>query len=189
MKGHPDVFRKLRNNIENNILHLISFYTDKYLVSKKSLLIIAASLFFIISCLNLGCNARIDNFRNNYPLEGKILVDFFEIDSNLSLSLSTQKIYGSCDDTIVAQLSIKRSQILVEIEGIYFPATVQPLNGPASTSLKLGKLSGQYNLTFRYSDIEDNYLLNINSNEITLEPSEGKITVSEHNLWHRGPSE
>jgi hypothetical protein len=162
---------------------------DNYLVSKKSLSIITASLFFIISCLNLGCNARINNSLNIYPLEGKILFECIETDNNLSLLLSTQKIYGSFDDEIVAKLSIKRSQILVEIEGINFPATVRPMNGPAGASFKLGKLSGQYTLTLRYSDIEDNYLLNINSNEITLEPLEGNFTVYEHNLWHRGLSE
>ncbi|MCH9030066.1 MAG: hypothetical protein IH819_10745 [Bacteroidetes bacterium] len=124
-----------------------------------------------------------------FPLDSK--VDFKVIESydnyetvstpKVFIELITEKIYGCFNYGIVTEYKIGDKTIDINIIGINKPGVCLTALGPAYARIKLGELSGVYEITIQGDEFNNNYNLLISDSLIILD---GKETPNTKPLIH-----
>ncbi|GBD91811.1 hypothetical protein BMS3Abin04_02543 [bacterium BMS3Abin04] len=160
-------------------------------IKKYTWFILIISIFLLSSCEVLENN----NYTIN-PLDSKI--DFRIIESypnyekpsqpQIYLQLKTEKKYPCMNYEIITNYQIKNRIITLEIPGIEEPNICLTAFGPAAGSIKLGNLSGIYELKINNNNnFSDSYNLLINDSLIILDGKETADTKPLINFYWRHP--
>ena len=147
-------------------------------------------LLFVSSLLGYGCQ-QIASSPSLSSISGIVNFAFEEVNSQLTLRLRTQKMYGCLGYNIKSELiQSNPNTFKIDMDGILEPVSgCATAEGPAIAAIELPELNGQYHLIFEYSEKMDTYLLNVTSTEMTLTPQNvSSLTHADHLFWRRLPS-
>lgn len=136
-----------------------------------------------------GCDILDNGASSISPLDSKI--DFKVLESfdnyetvsipQVFIEMQTEKIYGCFNYGIAADYKIVDKTIEVNILGIDKPGVCLTALGPANARIKLGTLSGNYEIMFHGNGFANNYNLVISDSMIILD---GKETAHTKPLIH-----
>ena len=151
--------------------------------------LIFAALFFS------SCGILDDDGSTLSPLDSKInfkVIESFDSYDAVStpqifVELQTEKIYGCSNFGIKASSKIENKSIVIDILGIYKPGVCLTALGPAAGRIKLGHLTGIYEIKFNYRTFSDKYNLLITDSLIILDGKETPNTKPLINFAYRYP--
>jgi|SRR5690554_3686164 len=92
------------------------------------------------------------------------------------IELQTEKIYGCSNFRIKTNYTVKEKTIEIEILGIDKSGSCATSLGPANERIKLGELSGIYEIEISYRNFDDTYNLLISDSLIILDGKETSNT-------------
>ena len=136
-------------------------------------------LFIILVVSFSSCNLLVNNDNTISPLDSKI--DFKILESydygtiskpQIFVELRTEKIYGCANYGIITNNTIEDKIILIDIIGINKPGICATAFGPANGRIKLGDLSGIFEVEIRGNNFTDKYNLLISDSLIILDGKE-----------------
>lgn len=147
-------------------------------------------LFVIITAITFSsCDILDSDGSSISPLDSKINFKVIESYDNyetvsspeIFVELISEKIYGCSNYGIVTNYKIGDKTIDINILGIDKPGVCLTALGPATGRIKLGELSGIYEIKIRGDGFADNYNLLISDSLIILD---GKETPNTNPLIH-----
>lgn len=127
------------------------------------------------------------------PIEGGIIFKIIETHPEqpcepvITLLMETEKIYGNCNNTIAADVSVDRNTIFVTLAGIRIPDVFLCMLGPATASALLPHAEGERTLYFVCSGYWDTYICEVNDSFINIEPLTATFTEADIDLYWRYP--
>ena len=149
--------------------------------------IIAINILTVIIILIPSCDIldSSSSSKTISQLDSKILfkaVESYELLDAISIpqifiEMTTEKIYGCYNYRIVTSWKIEDKSIIINIIGIYKPHNCLMALGPANGRVKLGKISGNFEIKFKQSGFCDSYNLLISDSLIVLDGEETPNTA------------
>lgn len=153
-------------------------------------IILIVSIVFTVSC------DVIDNdFDSVTPLDSKVefkvveSYDYYETIAppQIFIEMITEKIYPCSNYGITTDHTIGNKSIDIEIIGIYKPGVCLTALGPARASIKLGEISGVYEIMIHGKGFTDEYNLLISDSLIILDGNETPNTKHSTDFMYRYP--
>ena len=83
--------------------------------------------------------------------------------------METEKIYPHCNYDIELSWQVNGNNIEIDLIGIHIPPIGFTMSGPARGVINLGRISGEFNVTFRERKFENEYELIISDSLITVD--------------------
>lgn len=139
------------------------------------------SRFFLLPFLLLflkSCDILDDgDYGTITPLDSKIIFkviesyDGYETVSapEIFIEMQTEKIYRCCNYGISTHSRFEDRKVIVDIGGIFKPGVCLTALGPATARIKIGYISGVYEIEFRNENFTDKYNLLVSDSLIILD--------------------
>ncbi|MEO8399246.1 MAG: hypothetical protein ABI550_05440 [Ignavibacteriaceae bacterium] len=151
------------------------------------------SIFVVI--LFSSCDILDDDSSSISPLDSKVnfkVVESYDNYETIStpqifIELQTEKIYGCFNYSIRTNFKVVDKSIIIDIIGIYKPSVCLTTLGPANGSIKLGELSGIFEIKINNRQFNDKYNLLISDSLIILDGQETSNTKPLINFAYRYP--
>jgi hypothetical protein len=125
------------------------------------------------------------------PLDSTIYFSVQELNGHITLKLRTEKIYSHYNNEIHTVLDTTTPRgITITIHGIdeCHPGVCLPAEGPATSEIDLGRMSGDYDMTFQYAHQTQVYRLMVSATAIVFVPTNHSSFVEPtHVQWKRLP--
>ncbi|MBL1212668.1 MAG: hypothetical protein HND52_04790 [Ignavibacteriae bacterium] len=158
---------------------------------------IIKNIIFTLSCIviSASCDLLESDETKVTALDSKVEFKIFESYETLNkveepkvyIEMKTEKIYGCFNFSILTEQSISSNKIDIQILGIYKPGVCLTALGPASRRIRLGSLSGVYEITIRNNQFNDKYNLLITDSLIISDGKDTDNTKSLTSFLHRYP--
>jgi len=163
---------------------------------KRHMKNIFRNILIIISILSFSsCDILDDDGSSISPLDSKVNFKVVESYDNyktvstpqIFIELQTEKIYGCYNYSIRTNYSVQDKSIIIDIIGIYKPGVCLTALGPANGRIKLGQLSGIFEIKIKNKNFNDKYNLLISDSLIILDGKETSNTKPLINFLYRYP--
>jgi len=156
------------------------------------------NILTIISVISFSSCDILDNDGSLIsPLDSKInfkvieSYDDYEVASTplFFIELQTEKNYGCSNYGVITHHNIGNKSISIEIIGINKPDACLTSIGPANGRIKLGQLSGAFEINITNTNFSDTYNLSISESLIILNGKETTDTKPLNNFLWRYPKD
>jgi hypothetical protein len=157
---------------------------------------ICIGLVFILVVI-AGCNREEEEI---LPLESDVVFKVYEAYSGsaydydsigeprIKLYMGTEKEYSAVQYTLLVDVEVKDSSVLIDIKGVDPPhGFISPLSEPAEYATLVDLANGEYRLFFTYEDLQDRYDLTVSDSFIEVTPEVYIITHPEFKEFWRYP--
>ncbi|HSW53530.1 MAG TPA: hypothetical protein VLH59_00450 [Ignavibacteriaceae bacterium] len=157
--------------------------------------ILKLSIVLILILLLNSCDILDNDTATIEPLDSKInfkvieSYDGYETVSapEIFIEMQTEKIYGCYNYGISTYSRFEDRKVIVDIRGIYKPGVCLTALGPANARIKLGYISGVYEIEFNGNNFNDKYNLLISDSLIILDGKETANTNPSVYFMYRYP--
>ena len=157
--------------------------------------ILKLSIVLILILLFNSCDILDNNSSTIEPLDSKInfkVLESFDRYETVSapeifIEIQTEKIYGCYNYGISTYSRFEDRKVIVDIRGISKPGVCLTALGPANARIKLGYISGVYEIEFNGNNFSDKYNLLISDSLIILDGKETANTNPSVYFMYRYP--
>jgi hypothetical protein len=157
--------------------------------------ILKLSIVLILILLFNSCDILDNNSSTIEPLDSKInfkVLESFDRYETVSapeifIEMQTEKIYGCYNYGISTYSRFEDRKVIVDIRGISKPGVCLTALGPANARIRLGYISGVYEIEFNGNNFNDKYNLLISDSLIILDGKETANTNPSVYFMYRYP--